>query len=199
MGAVRGMRKRGCGPVHVSQAGYLLTRDRQEKKCRVHRGCWEAYCGPLPAGFELHHRDGDGLNNDIQNLVAMPAKQHRRLHSSRLRVHVPVSEAVERYRAGASSRMLAKRYGVHRRTILRRLRAAGVSIPQRSGPRGRRRIDVPLDEVVRRYVAGESTEGLGRAFGVAGSTIGRWLKQLGVALRSHAGCPHERRAGEVNQ
>lgn len=44
-----------------------------------------------------------------------------------------------------------------------------------------------LEEIARRYQAGESTTQLGNAFGVSGNAIGMRLRQLGVQLRPRGG------------
>ena len=33
-----------------------------------HRIVYEKHHGPIPSGYDVHHRDGDKLNNDISNL-----------------------------------------------------------------------------------------------------------------------------------
>ena len=70
------------GPLHVTGGGYLGTCDREGKKCGVHRGCWEAYHGPIPSGFVVHHADEDRLNNEIQNLACMTHGEHVGLHNT---------------------------------------------------------------------------------------------------------------------
>ena len=49
-----GLHKRG-GPLHIDEQGYLGTYDRDGKKRRIHRGCWEAHHGPVPDGSLVHH------------------------------------------------------------------------------------------------------------------------------------------------
>jgi hypothetical protein len=44
------------------------------------RAVYEQHHGPIPPGFVVHHVDGDGLNNDPANLVAMSRSEHARLH-----------------------------------------------------------------------------------------------------------------------
>jgi hypothetical protein len=41
---------------------------------------WEAAHGPLPRGWVIHHKDGDPLNNALENLQAMPKGAHTRMH-----------------------------------------------------------------------------------------------------------------------
>lgn len=72
-------RKRG-GPLHENNLGYLATIDRDGRECRIHRGCWEAYHGPIPTGHVVHHIDEDRQHNAIENLLCMPKGEHSRLH-----------------------------------------------------------------------------------------------------------------------
>ena len=67
------------GPLSEAH-GYFLTYDRQGKNCRIHRGCWEAYYGPIPKGYNIHHVDGNPLNNEIGNLACISHGEHTRLH-----------------------------------------------------------------------------------------------------------------------
>lgn len=36
--------------------------------------------GKIPEGYEIHHKDGDKLNNNIDNLELLPKKLHKQLH-----------------------------------------------------------------------------------------------------------------------
>ena len=73
-----GQHKRG-GPLHIDKR-YLVTLDRDGKKCSVHRGCWEAHHGPIPEDWVVHHIDEDRMNNTIGNLGCMSHEEHARLH-----------------------------------------------------------------------------------------------------------------------
>jgi endogenous inhibitor of DNA gyrase (YacG/DUF329 family) len=57
--------------------GYYLNSTIRE---RMHRYVWEFYNGPIPAGFEIHHINGDKSNNDISNLQLMTNADHMSLH-----------------------------------------------------------------------------------------------------------------------
>lgn len=46
----------------------------------IHRLEWEFHHGEIPKGFEIHHKDHNRGNNDIDNLECVTPKQHRRLH-----------------------------------------------------------------------------------------------------------------------
>lgn len=47
----------------------------------LHRAKWEHYRGPIPEGFDIHHRDGDGTNNRLSNLEMVDRREHQREHS----------------------------------------------------------------------------------------------------------------------
>jgi hypothetical protein len=47
----------------------------------LHRAIFEDAHGAIPAGFDVHHRDGDGTNNDISNLELVERCEHARQHT----------------------------------------------------------------------------------------------------------------------
>ena len=75
--------KRG-GPLSINH-GRLGTRDCEGKPQYIHRGCWEACCGPVPDDYVVHHIDGDRMNNEIENLACLPHGEHTRLHAEKRR------------------------------------------------------------------------------------------------------------------
>lgn len=46
----------------------------------LHRAIWVAARGPIPAGHDIHHVDGDTLNNDFGNLACLPEREHHAHH-----------------------------------------------------------------------------------------------------------------------
>jgi len=40
----------------------------KEKIIYMHDMIWEFFHGPIPEGFRVYHKDGDGLNNLLANL-----------------------------------------------------------------------------------------------------------------------------------
>lgn len=60
--------------------GYLATTDRERNHAYIHRVCWETYCGPIPKGYVIHHKDGDKTNNSIHNLACLTNGEHTREH-----------------------------------------------------------------------------------------------------------------------
>lgn len=51
-------------------------------KIRAHVWVWKNYHGSVEKGFHIHHIDGDKSNNDIENLIKMPAFEHLSYHSN---------------------------------------------------------------------------------------------------------------------
>ena len=62
----------------------LQTRYRKttinSKTYQAHRAIWSKIHGPIPVDYVVHHKDGNRLNNSLDNLVAMPPNEHKYLH-----------------------------------------------------------------------------------------------------------------------
>src|SRR3990167_10451676 len=50
------------------------------KRHALHRAIWEDNFGKIPKGFHIHHKDGNTLNNEIENLECIDGKEHSKLH-----------------------------------------------------------------------------------------------------------------------
>ena len=68
----------------ISTSGYLRTMFYGVESY-VHRLVWALTYGPIPDGYDVHHKDENRLNNAIENLEAMPAPEHHRLHRAKSR------------------------------------------------------------------------------------------------------------------
>jgi len=45
-----------------------------------YRWIYQKHYGPIPKGYDIHHRDGDHGNCDISNLVAVTLQEHYDIH-----------------------------------------------------------------------------------------------------------------------
>lgn len=66
---------------------YTAHYDDKNKKggSRLHRDVWEYYSGEkVPKGYEVHHIDGNKLNNNYENLICISIKEHRALHKEQI-------------------------------------------------------------------------------------------------------------------
>ena len=121
--------RRRSGPLlYLYKGNYLVTRDRNGRLAKVHRGCWEAHNGPVPGGSVVHHINADTLDNAIGNLACMSLGAHSALHRRQSAMVLPIDEMAARYRAGETTREIAKAYGVCHYTAWKRLVAAGVKM-----------------------------------------------------------------------
>ena len=73
---------------HIGTNGYFYkTLGSNQKQIRnksresMHRFVWEFYNGSIPKGFIVHHKDEKKDNNNIENLILMDKKDHRKMHS----------------------------------------------------------------------------------------------------------------------
>lgn len=61
---------------------YLCGAYFQRKGRRLHRAVWEYHNGEIPAGYHVHHKDGDRSNNNISNLELLEGHEHLSGHMS---------------------------------------------------------------------------------------------------------------------
>lgn len=59
---------------------YYYHTSNHGRKTLLHRDKFIDAFGPIPQDWEVHHKDFDASNNDLNNLQAMPMLEHRRLH-----------------------------------------------------------------------------------------------------------------------
>ena len=62
----------------------------------AHRWIWEQANGPIPEGHEIHHRDHNALNNDLDNLMCVTAEWHDNYHQRIREQHRWVNGVEER-------------------------------------------------------------------------------------------------------
>ena len=75
-------------------AGYLvvdLCKNGKRKTCQIHRLVLAAFQGPCPDGKECNHKDGDKLNNRVENLKYVTRSENG-LHAYRTGLSTPPGE-----------------------------------------------------------------------------------------------------------
>jgi len=78
------------------------TGDRPNRRFQFeHRRVWENANGPIPAGYEIHHVNGDTLDNRIENLQCLRMFDHR---SSHKRKYASIEERNAEYARRARER-----------------------------------------------------------------------------------------------
>lgn len=55
--------------------------ERGESCVYLHRAMWEHENGDIPDGFDIHHIDGNYLNNALDNFECLPETEHMSKHS----------------------------------------------------------------------------------------------------------------------
>lgn len=63
---------------------YYLCYGKGKRQEYEHRLVYEAEFGPIPAGYIVHHKDGNGLNNSIDNLQIMSRSEHMWTHGKKV-------------------------------------------------------------------------------------------------------------------
>lgn len=63
---------------------YLSTRLIDKKRKRLHIYVWELINGAIPHGYDIHHIDHNKSNNEIDNLMLVTRKQHKKIHASEM-------------------------------------------------------------------------------------------------------------------
>ena len=61
------------------RTGYYLNSTIRK---RLHRYVWENEKGSIPAGYHVHHIDGNKANNAIENLELLSSREHQVLHGA---------------------------------------------------------------------------------------------------------------------
>ena len=78
--------QRNPRPGAVEKAGYRIMNGTSEKHKREHRWVMEQFLGrPLKRDEQVHHLNGNRLDNRIENLIVMSNRDHHLLHQQLIR------------------------------------------------------------------------------------------------------------------
>lgn len=94
-----------------------------------------------------------------------------------------IQELTRSYSEGESIDALARRYDVHRTTVMSHLERSGVERHRL----GRKMTDASVAEAVERYVDGASLAAVAPEFGVHARTLAREFRRAGVSVRARRG------------
>ena len=84
---------------YICTDGYL----RHRTQGRLHRVIWEEHYGSIPKGYIVHHKDGNKLNNSIDNLELLTNEEHTSLHKMGFRHTIEARQKISDARSGRRS------------------------------------------------------------------------------------------------
>lgn len=70
------------GDAKLHHTGYYLITTSKEGNAKkpLHRLIYETFYGKIPEGCVIHHKDGNKLNNCVNNLQLLAESEHNKLH-----------------------------------------------------------------------------------------------------------------------
>lgn len=66
--------------MEINKQGYKVIINKQGKRVLEHRQVWEDNKGKIPPWYSIHHKDGNKLNNNIENLELLRFEEHIKEH-----------------------------------------------------------------------------------------------------------------------
>ena len=65
----------------ITPFGYRRITCKDRRQRFEHVLVWEQHFGPVPEGYEIHHKNRNKLDNRIENLKLVTRLEHKRFHS----------------------------------------------------------------------------------------------------------------------
>jgi hypothetical protein len=63
------------------KTGYYLAAKGDRQRKRLHVYMWEKHHGKVPEGMQIHHKDHNKANNEVDNLECLTHQEHARKHA----------------------------------------------------------------------------------------------------------------------
>lgn len=153
-----------------------VTLDGVRRQVFEHRLVMEAHLGRALLPSEVvHHKDGDGLNNAIENLELMTQSEHQREHLMDSTAW-DIEEAARLRAEGWTLAKLADRYGVTWSAIRAAFHRRGIT----TADRRERAISWNVDVAARMLREGATSYVVAEAMGVSRQALREALKRRGL-------------------
>ena len=96
--------------VRDDKTNYYLSSGKIEgHRKRLHRYIWEYYNGEIPKGYDIHHKDHNKDNNELENLELLTSSEHKKRHAKET-----TEELKERYRKNLEEKARPKAIEWHK-------------------------------------------------------------------------------------
>lgn len=127
MGNIYNKKGRKLSP-YVDCVGYyqiVLTKDKKTYHVRLHRHIYEAFYGKIPKGMVINHKNGNKLDNSIQNLEVVTNSENTKhgydmglYHSKKRSIPVKVYDQQGQYiKTYKSIREVSSCLGINRKIL----------------------------------------------------------------------------------
>jgi hypothetical protein len=67
-------------PDKTERSRHLYYASKKRPSDYLHQAIWKDANGPIPAGHQIHHKDGNPLNNALDNLECLSPLEHKARH-----------------------------------------------------------------------------------------------------------------------
>lgn len=167
------MGKRGEGHVRTFyKVAYRLIYDNGKQRLE-HRVVMEQHLGRrLRVDEVVHHKDGDGLNNRIDNLEVLSTLEHRRRHGGPR--NWSLEEGLALWDQGFSVEAIAMKLGMSYTTIYRAFSRRGLPTARAD------KYTWDITEGIRMYTEGKTQSEIARHFNISRPSVRKALIKHGV-------------------
>lgn len=120
----------------ANSRGYLrICNTATKTRVFIHKEVAKLFLGECPEGFVVNHKDGNPLNNRVDNLEYISQSDNikhsiLKLNKTKTTSIEKSREIIEDYKSGLHIFELAKKYNLHRDTIYRILIRFGIKTKQ---------------------------------------------------------------------